>query len=235
MYEFQANVCNGTLRLRYDNVYISNRLGSTQSTISALLNERIQRVQAIIAKHDKDCVEQVYRVICQYYLPSCGNFTHLLPPTSLCQEECVHVQGNCGATWQAAEIVFIDPTFIDCDDTSQLLFPLPNCCTGAGIKLPTESTLLTSILASGPSPVFSTIATATASPTISSGGAYGGGAYGGGDIGGGAVAGIVIGILIVIVAVGSIAAFIIKYVRKDRIKQMERVQLDIMSKYVLNV
>jgi hypothetical protein len=29
----------------------------------------------------------------------------------------------------------LDP-FLTCDDTSQLLFPLPNCCTGAGIKLP---------------------------------------------------------------------------------------------------
>ena len=31
--------------------------------------------------------------------------------------------------------MFTDPPFIDCDDTSQLLFPLPHCCTGAGIEV----------------------------------------------------------------------------------------------------
>ena len=199
VYNSQATVCNGALRLRFDNVYISNRLGHTQRSISELLNDKIESVGDIIAAHDENCVEQVYRVICHYYLPPCGNTTQYLPPSSLCQLECAYVEENCRETWQAAQVVFTDPPFIVCEDTSQLLFPLPHCCTGAGIEV---------IRAIG-----------------------GGGDSGG--IGGGAVAGIVIVIviLIVVVAVGSVAGFIFrKYARKNKVKRMEKMQLDIMAK-----
>ena len=135
-YEFETDVCNGALRVGLDNVYISNRLDGNQSSISTNMNSKIQNMEAIITRHSKECVEQVYRVICYYYLPPCGNITYTQSPSSLCQEECVHVEESCQATWQAAELVFTDPPFIDCEDTSQLLSPLPNCCTGAGIELP---------------------------------------------------------------------------------------------------
>ena len=134
-YKFQTDVCNSALRVGLDNVYISNRLRGNQSSISANLNNLILAMEDIITTHDKECVEQVYRVICHYYLPPCGNITYTQSPSSLCQEECVHVEESCQATWQAAELVFTDPPFIDCEDTSQLLSPLPNCCTGAGIEL----------------------------------------------------------------------------------------------------
>ena len=58
---------------------------------------------------------------------------HPLPPSSICQEECAQVQSQCQETWQIAIVVLTPYSFISCDDTSQLLFPLPNCCTGAGI------------------------------------------------------------------------------------------------------
>ena len=218
VYDFQADVCNGALTLRSDNVYISNRLGHTQRSISELLNDKIQSVENLIASHDKDCVEQVYRVICHYYLPPCGNVTHPLPPSSLCREECVYVEETCQTTWQAAQIVFTDPPFIDCEDTSQLLSPLPHCCTGASIEFSNipESTSAfntvptTSMLASSPPPVIERI--------------------GGGGIGGGAVAGIVIVVLIVAVAVAIVAAFIFrKYFKNNKAKKMERVQMDIMA------
>ena len=73
--------------------------------------------------------------MCRYYLPPCGNFelTHTLPPSSICQEECSQVQSECHETWQTAAVLLTPYPFINCDDTSRLLFPLPNCCTGAGI------------------------------------------------------------------------------------------------------
>ena len=79
-------------------------------------------------------MELVSRVICHYYLPLCGDIHKKpLPPTSLCQEECLHVQSKCGPTWKAIELAFGHDKFIECNDTSRLLFPVPNCCTGAGI------------------------------------------------------------------------------------------------------
>ena len=139
VYSSQAEVCTGILTRGVDFVYISNRLDGTQDKISQLLNDKIKDLEDIIATHDKDCVDLVFSVVCYYYLPTCGNFTHPLPPSSLCQEECLHVQNNCPATWQAAKIAFTDPPFIDCGDTTELLFPLPNCCTGANILSKTSS------------------------------------------------------------------------------------------------
>ena len=128
-----AEVCNNVYQQGLDFIYISNDRG-TQNDINSYLNAQVQSVSTIIATHDEVCVDQVFRVICHYYLPPCGTFTNPLPPSSLCEEECAHVQSTCAATWEAAAIVF-DP-FINCNDTPQLLFPLPNCCTGAGIELP---------------------------------------------------------------------------------------------------
>ena len=149
-YEFHTDVCNGVLRVGLDTVYISNRLRGNQSSISANLNNLILAMEDIITTHDKECVEQVYRVICHYYLPPCGNITYTQSPSSLCQEECVHVEESCQATWRIAELVFTGSPFIDCEDTSQLLSPLPNCCTGAGIKLPNIITIMENTSTSSP-------------------------------------------------------------------------------------
>ena len=120
------------VRYAHDRIYIlqSHR---TQSNISTILNSKIQILHELVATHDKDCVDQVFRVMCRYYLPPCGNFTHKHPPTSICQEECAQVQSKCPETWQTARIAVSPFPFINCDDTSELLFPLPHCCTGAGI------------------------------------------------------------------------------------------------------
>ena len=131
-YTVGIKVCDGVLRPAYDYIYILKSFKS-QSNISIILNNMIQRSHEAFAIHDKDCVDQVFRVVCRYYLPPCGNFTHTLPPTSICQEECSQVQSKCQETWQTARAQLTPLQFINCDDTSQLLFPLPNCCTGAGI------------------------------------------------------------------------------------------------------
>ena len=59
-------------------------------------------------------------------------------PWVICQEECAHVQSKCQETWQTAEAALFPFLFINCDNTSQLLFPLPHCCTGAGILTGTK-------------------------------------------------------------------------------------------------
>ena len=142
MYISRADVCEGMLRLGIDYVYSSHRLG-TQSSISQVLNDNVGTVRDIISTHSKECVRQVFQLLCSYYLPSCGNATHTESPSSICEEECVYVQETCRGTWQAIVLVFndLDP-FLICEDTSQLIFPLPNCCTGAGIIIPSPTSEL---------------------------------------------------------------------------------------------
>ena len=129
-----VELCEGVLRPALDLIYIPKSHG-TQSNISTILNSKIQISHQLLATHDKDCVDQVFRVMCHYYLPPCGNFTHPLPPTSICQKECSQVQSKCQETWQTARVLLTPHPFINCDDTSELLFPLPHCCTGAGISV----------------------------------------------------------------------------------------------------
>ena len=118
-------------------MYAKASLGN-QRTIAQLLNKKTKEVETlIIADDDEECVKLVFRVLCHFYLPSCGNTTHPAPPSSICQEECQMVQENCRDTWHSIIYAFradID-IVIDCSDTSQLLFPVPHCCIGAGIGL----------------------------------------------------------------------------------------------------
>lgn len=134
MYAAETAVCEDFLRLGTDYVYVSNTLG-TQSSISEYLNDNIETARNLIAIHSEECLEQVFRLLCFYYLPPCGNATHLQSPSSICQEECLHVQETCSATWEAVTLAFtrLEPV-LNCSDTSNIIFPLPNCCTGAGVQ-----------------------------------------------------------------------------------------------------
>ena len=136
MYVREIKECSGVLSLGSDYVFISNSLG-TQTNIGTALDEI---ALPLLASEDEECLQQVFKVICYYYLPPCGNITHHpLLPSSLCQEECLHVQSTCPVLWQAAVATTTGLadlySSIDCSTTSRLLLPLPNCCTGAGIKL----------------------------------------------------------------------------------------------------
>ena len=135
VYKWETAVCEGVVRRGIDSVYARSRLGD-QSTIAQLLNESIKDVERLIADHTDSCVDQVFRVLCNFYLPPCGNATHPVPPSSICQTECEMVLQNCQTTWDAVMLAFktVDP-IPDCNDTSRLLFPVPNCCTGAGLGM----------------------------------------------------------------------------------------------------
>ena len=127
VYETHTDVCDGLLRVGIDSVYAKSSIG-TQQTIVELLNEKEKLLEAVIFTHDEECVKQVYRVFCHYYLPPCGNITHPVPPFSICQEECQMVQDKCQRTWDLA-VFFIDiKPLINCSDTSRILFPVPHCC-----------------------------------------------------------------------------------------------------------
>ena len=135
VYETHTDICDGFLSAGIDSVYAKSSIG-TQQTIAELLNEKEKLLEAVIFTHDEECVKQVYRVFCHYYLPPCGNITHPAPPSSICQEECQMVQNKCQRTWDlAVHFIDIEP-LINCSDTSKLLLPLPHCCTTFGIGQP---------------------------------------------------------------------------------------------------
>ena len=86
------------------------------------------------------CRKQLYQIVCNYYLPSCGTNGSNVPPLSICREECSVVMDACPIEWKQLHLQY--QRFINCNDTSSLLYPLPNCCTSAGIETErgTEST-----------------------------------------------------------------------------------------------
>ena len=198
----KADVCKGVRNLGVDFVYISNTSTfDTQDDVSALLNNKMNNMSDVLATHDKDCVELVSRVICNYYLPLCGEINNEpLPPTSLCQEECLHVQSKCGPTWKAIELAFGHDKFIECNDTSRLLFPVPNCCTGGGIV-----------------PTIVDIAPTIVSTPNSNGGAVAG-----------IVVGILMFIILAVVPV-VVILLAIKYRNTHRKKLLDRIQMDILA------
>ena len=128
-YTSQSTVCDGVVKPGTDYVYAASRLGD-QRTIAQVLNENIKSIEPVIAEHDKDCVKLVFRALCHFYLPPCGNSTHAAFPSSVCQEECTVVQEKCETVWNTILSAFnnTDPV-IHCNDTSKLLFPVPHCCS----------------------------------------------------------------------------------------------------------
>ena len=132
MYSGAVEVCNDIVSVGIDFVYIVKSLG-TQDDISTLLNDKLQ--SSLFVNHDKDCVDQVFRVLCRYFLPPCGTVSKRLQPSSICQKECFHVQSSCQETWDLVKFIFASDQFIICEDTSDLLSPIPHCCTGAGIQI----------------------------------------------------------------------------------------------------
>ena len=135
MYKWETAVCDSVVRPGIDSVYARSKLGN-QRTIAQLLNIKIRDVETLIDDHDSSCVKQAFRALCYFYLPPCGNSTHFVPPSSICQEQCYMIQNECRKTWKTLLLAFksVEPV-IQCNDTSKLLFPVAHCCTDAGISM----------------------------------------------------------------------------------------------------
>ena len=136
VYTSKVDVCEGVVSLGIDHVYARSRLG-TQSNIAQMLNENLKSAESIIADQNRNCVKMVYRALCHFYLPPCGNATHPAPPSSICPKECKMVQEECDTTLNTVLLTFDEDVtpVINCNDTSSLLFPVPHCCTGAGLGM----------------------------------------------------------------------------------------------------
>ena len=122
-------MCEGVFTEDVDYVFIAVTHGS-QNNISNFLEQNI--LPALILENGGIfCRDQLYRIICNYYLSPCGTE---IPPYSICPEDCSAVKLECPAAWEATQLGLKEYNFINCDDTSAFLFPLPSCCTGVGLR-----------------------------------------------------------------------------------------------------
>ena len=139
-YEVKADICDGLLETGVDFVYISKKLPGNHQSLPTLLNKKIHEAKHLLSTQDSVCVDLMFRISCQFYFPPCGNSFHQQAPLPVCKEECQLIQSVCPDTWKTFALAFSGPlSFISCNDTSEVLFPPPNCCTGAGIQLPQSS------------------------------------------------------------------------------------------------
>ena len=135
IYKSETLVCNDVLALGIDYVYARSTLGD-QLMISQFLNDYV--INNSVTHQHESCVKQVYTILCQFYLPTCGNTTYSAAPSSVCQEDCQRVQENCLETWNDASSVLNNTLpllnlnntlpLLNCNDTSSLLKPMTHCC-----------------------------------------------------------------------------------------------------------
>ena len=127
-------MCNDIFTTGVDYVFISSSHGS-QNYTSMILDQNIPPHFDVISRTDaRFCYDQLRKLICNYFLSPCRAISSQLAPHSICAEDCSAVQRDCPNGWQAAQQGFEKYQFINCSDTSALLFPLPSCCTGVGLK-----------------------------------------------------------------------------------------------------
>ena len=120
------------------------------------------------------------------------------------------VQRRCHKTWSILLLALksVDPfSSLQCNDTSRLLFPVPHCCSDAGLDLPYTSTSTVAY-----SPEKSSL------PTESDG-----------TVVGVVTSVVVLLILAAVIAVVIVPLLIVVFSKRRRRKQMESMQLDILA------
>ena len=108
----------------------------TQSRIAATLSKISTTSVSAIA----ECRDNVLRIICHKFFVPCGRNGTIYLPTSICQEECLYVRDTCQTFWnQTFEAIESELGRVNCETPGSALSPLPTCCTGAGVSIPTTS------------------------------------------------------------------------------------------------
>lgn len=120
-YKGDLGICDNIFTVEVDYVFVS-RLYDTQEYIYEFLKENIERVLKLQSSY---CRDKLYQIICNYYLSPCGTESS---PYSICHEDCSAVEMECPEAWEIAKLGLKEYQFINCNDTSALLFPLPSCC-----------------------------------------------------------------------------------------------------------
>ena len=88
------------------------------------------------------CIEEVRLLLCQYFVPPCGNSTVFEPPKSVCGGVCDHVRSLCPQQYDQirsffdsrSDFVNLGLTLINCSNTGQYLHFL-HCCSDLDIEI----------------------------------------------------------------------------------------------------
>ena len=108
-----------------------------------LLMKALFRARSTFHNIFDECTEPALHLLCQFYLPTCGNSTHFEPPAAVCPSACRIPSLVCPDEWDRAITVydasaeFIESynlNLINCSDTGEYLHPVPHCCHNAGIN-----------------------------------------------------------------------------------------------------
>ena len=136
-YEGGSNLCDSIFDSSMDYIYIPNTRDLTQAQIRSKLQS--PQIQLAMSVGSESCRELVQRILCYYYFIPCGMNTTFIPPTSICEDECLYVVNTCpeiriigGFLNQDVDQGF---RFINCDNPSLILQPLASCCTSAGVEM----------------------------------------------------------------------------------------------------
>ena len=90
------------------------------------------------------CINEARKILCHYYLPTCGNSTTFEPPTSVCRDVCEYLWSLCPEVYEEFSRFFesnelrlspIGLTMINCSNTGDYINPLHHCCTDLDIAI----------------------------------------------------------------------------------------------------
>jgi hypothetical protein len=128
-----GSYCDTALTPQKDYVFSAASFGS-QNDILYFLQDEFPRnyLGRVTFGDNRNCYENMLRIICNYYLSPCGNETVKRVPTPICPDECLAVQNNCSTAWKAASNALKTRQCISCDAYS---YPLSNCCVSIGLIL----------------------------------------------------------------------------------------------------
>ena len=89
------------------------------------------------------CIDKAKKILCHYYLPTCGNTTVFNSPTSVCRGACEHLRSLCPKEFELLTQYFqnsqflaeVNITMINCSNTGDFIDPLQHCCTDLDIEI----------------------------------------------------------------------------------------------------
>ncbi len=128
-YQRLSSICNTVFNESTGYVFIRNSSGLfNQSWLSYKLD---QILSDTIIDGNTTCSLMIKSVVCNYFMPTCGNsgFVHI--PRAVCPNDCSLVQNGCSDEWSRINTVLVvngNLGAINCEATQHLLNPLPTCC-----------------------------------------------------------------------------------------------------------
>ena len=119
-------LCNEVFRPGLDYVFIPTTLGTQRDILTFLKREIEEFLTSSVNTEGIVCYENIRELICKYYMTPCD--IHHLSLYSICSEECSAIENDCPILWKTTKRLLEQYSFINCNHTYDLIFPLPNCC-----------------------------------------------------------------------------------------------------------